>query len=133
MLGKRVAAAIIDILILFVVFLLFAFTIGEAESEDGGFSVSVTGIPGLLYFIVVFGYYIVTEWYWRATVGKKALGLKVVADSGGLTLGAVFIRNILRIIDSLPIFYLVGFIVAAARADRKRIGDLAAKTSVVEA
>ena len=90
-------------------------------------------VVSLVYFLLVIGYYIAAEFYLGATPGKKAMGLKVVSDSGPLTIGAVILRNVLRIVDGLPIFYLVGFICAAVRPDSKRIGDIVAKTSVVAA
>ena len=93
----------------------------------------VNGLHALVYFLLVIGYYIAAEFYLGATPGKKAMGLKVVSDSGPLTIGAVILRNVLRIVDGLPIFYLVGFICAAVRPDNKRIGDIVAKTSVVAA
>ena len=136
MLGKRVVAAIIDIVILAVVFFLMSAVFGDAESDtsDGAsFSANLDGLPALVYFLLVIGYYIAAEFYLGATPGKKAMGLKVVSDSGPLTIGAVILRNVLRIVDGLPIFYLVGFICAAVRPDNKRIGDIVAKTSVVPA
>ncbi len=133
MLGKRVAAAIIDIVILGVVWVVLALAIGDTESSDGRFSLSLNGFPALLFFAISIGYYILMEFYLGATVGKKALGLRVAADAGDLTLMAVVLRNVFRIVDGLPFFYLLGFIVAAARSDGKRIGDIVANTNVVAA
>lgn len=133
MLGKRVVAAIIDIVILGVVWFIMAAMFGETESDDGGFTASLNGFPALLFFAITLAYYIGMEMYMGATIGKKVLGLRVAADAGELTLSAVVLRNVFRIIDGLPVFYLLGFIVAAVRPDNKRIGDIVAKTSVVSA
>jgi uncharacterized RDD family membrane protein YckC len=43
----------------------------------------------------------------------------------------VAVRTILRIVDSLPAFYLLGFIVVVASKEKQRIGDMAAGTVVV--
>ena len=68
-----------------------------------------------------------------ATLGKKAMGLKVVRENGeAMDWGAVIIRNLLRIIDGIA-FYLVGAIVVWVSKKRQRLGDMAAKTLVVRA
>lgn len=136
MLGKRVVAAIIDLVILAVLFVVMSVLSGDAEldtSDGASFSANLDGLPALVFFALTIAYYIGTEFYWAATPGKKAMGLKVVSDDGPITLGAVILRNVLRIIDGLPVFYLVGFICAAVRPDNKRLGDIVAKTSVVAA
>jgi uncharacterized RDD family membrane protein YckC len=69
---------------------------------------------------------------WGATPGKRALGLKVVMDSGlPVTPAASLTRNLLRVADFLPFFY--GFALASMlmRRDFKRLGDIAAATLVV--
>ena len=67
-----------------------------------------------------------------ATPGKRALGLQVIMDNGlPITPAASFIRNLLRAVDILPLFYGFGLIGIIFRADNKRIGDLAAGTLVV--
>jgi len=43
------------------------------------------------------------------------------------------VRNILRIIDWLPFFYLIGFILIATNPKKQRIGDMAARSIVVKA
>jgi uncharacterized RDD family membrane protein YckC len=47
----------------------------------------------------------------------------------------VLARTVLRIVDALPIFYIVGLItvLATGRGRRQRVGDLAAGTLVVSA
>ena len=46
-----------------------------------------------------------------ATLGKLLLGLRVVnVDGSRIGWGASIIRNLLRIIDALPFFYLFGAI-----------------------
>jgi uncharacterized RDD family membrane protein YckC len=106
---------------------------GGSDTGDGGASFELTGGPALLFFLVVMGYYIALESSMGATIGKKVMGLKVVADNGELTLGAVVIRTLMRIVDALPFLYLVGFLTMAIRSDHKRLGDMVAGTNVVKA
>jgi uncharacterized RDD family membrane protein YckC len=59
------------------------------------------------------------------------LGRRIAA--GLIDTGAIVLRTLLRVVDWLP-FYLVGFIVVLATGSRRRrLGDLAAKTSVARA
>jgi uncharacterized RDD family membrane protein YckC len=88
----------------------------------------------LTFFVIRTGYAIMMEWFWQGqTVGKRVLGLRVV-DVNGLRLqpSQIIIRNLLRAVDSLPLFYLVGGIVCLATRNGQRLGDLAANTVVVQ-
>jgi uncharacterized membrane protein SpoIIM required for sporulation/uncharacterized RDD family membrane protein YckC len=66
------------------------------------------------------------------TPGKRLASVRVVAQDGATpTVGALLVRNVFRIIDSLPAIYGVGLLTAMIRADHVRIGDLAAGTLLV--
>jgi len=85
------------------------------------------------YFIVSIGYGIVTEWYWHGqTLGKRLLRLRVT-DALGLQLrfSQIVIRNLLRFVDSLPAFYLVGGLACLINRRAQRLGDFVANTIVV--
>jgi uncharacterized RDD family membrane protein YckC len=87
------------------------------------------------YFVISIGYGILLEWIWRGqTLGKRVLRLRVV-DAEGLRLqqNQVVIRNLLRFIDMLPAFYLVGGLACLFSRHSQRLGDLAANTVVVRA
>ena len=67
-----------------------------------------------------------------ATPGKRAMGLRVVMDSGlPVTPAASLVRNLLRSADFLPVGYALGLLMLLVRPDFKRLGDLAAGTLVV--
>ncbi|MBH9577386.1 RDD family protein [Inhella sp. 1Y17] len=69
---------------------------------------------------------------WGATPGKRALGLRVVMDSGlPVTPAASFTRNLLRVADFLPLAYAFGIVTMLLNRECKRLGDLAAGTLVV--
>ena len=85
------------------------------------------------YFVFSQGYGIATEWLWRGqTVGKRVMRLRVV-DARGLRLSfaQVVLRNLLRFVDGLPMFYLVGGVASLLNRRAQRLGDLAADTLVV--
>jgi len=66
---------------------------------------------------------------WGATVGKRALGLRVVNEAGGsVSLGQAMIRNFIRGVEmALPFVPLIAFF----NSRFQRLGDLAAGTLVV--
>ena len=87
----------------------------------------------IAYFIVTFGYSIAFEWLWRGqTIGKRALKLRVVdADGLRLTSAQIVIRNLLRLVDLLPLFYTVGGVFLLFSKKLQRLGDVAANTVVI--
>ena len=87
----------------------------------------------VLFFVLSIGYPIVLEWAWRGqTVGKWLLRLQVM-DVQGLRLhfAQIVVRNLLRFVDALPFFYLVGGVACLVSRYGQRLGDLAANTVVV--
>ena len=87
----------------------------------------------LLFFAVNIGYAIVLEWFWNGqTLGKRVVGLRVM-DVRGLRLrfSQVAIRNLLRAVDGLPLFYFLGGLTCLISRNGQRLGDLAANTVVV--
>ncbi|HLK67836.1 MAG TPA: RDD family protein [Bryobacteraceae bacterium] len=90
------------------------------------------GLGVILYFVISTGYAMVFEWRWRGqTLGKRVMGLRVI-DAQGLRLqfSQIAVRNLLRPVDTLPLFYLVGGITSLLNRHGQRLGDLAANTVV---
>ena len=96
---------------------------------------AVVGLTVVLGFALPIFYGIAFEGYWRGqTPGKRMLRLRVMDASGlRLDLRQVVIRNLLRAVDALPNFYLVGGAACLFSARAQRLGDLAADTVVVRA
>ena len=87
----------------------------------------------LSYFVISIGYGVATEWLWRGqTLGKRLVRLRVMDARGlRLQLHQVLMRNLLRFVDLLPAFYLVGGVACLFSRHAQRLGDLAANTVVV--
>lgn len=66
------------------------------------------------------------------TPGKRLAGVRLVSRDGGVpSAGALLLRNVFRVFDSLPLFYLVGLVTVTVTRDHVRIGDMAAGTLLV--
>ncbi len=87
----------------------------------------------LAYFVIWLGYGIILESLMQGrTFGKKVFHLRVVDEHGlRLTFGQIVIRNLLRFVDMLPAFYLVGGLACLVSRRCQRLGDFAANTVVV--
>jgi len=99
----------------------------SADAAQGVFTVA--------YFVVSLLYGMVSEWMWQGqTVGKRMLGIRVM-DRDGLPMqvSQIVVRNLLRPVDMLPVFYLVGGVTVLGSRYGQRIGDFAANTVVVRA
>ena len=88
------------------------------------------GVVWALAALVVFSY---LEGRYGATPGKKALGIRVVGtDLRPCGFARGFVRNILKIVDGFFNF-LVGIVLVAFTEHWQRVGDLAARTIVIDA
>jgi uncharacterized RDD family membrane protein YckC len=66
------------------------------------------------------------------TPGKRSVGIRVVTRAGGPPgAGALLVRNVFRLIDSLPVAYGVGLTLMVLTKDSLRCGDMAAGTLLV--
>lgn len=125
--GRRAVAIIIDTILLMIVgWVIASFTGGTTTS-----GYEINGGPAFLLFLIAMAYYVVMEVQWGGTLGKMALGLKVVKEGGErIDWKASIIRNVLRLIDGF-FFYLVGAIIVWTSKKKQRLGDIVAHTLVV--
>lgn len=126
--GRRIAAGFIDLIPL----VLISVGLSHRVEGDEGFQVRLEGVNFLLMVLISLGYYFVLETLTGTTAGKRLMGITVVDSAGGRP-GAVTVlkRTLLRIVDALPAFYLVGFICVLATPEKHRVGDMVAHTRVV--
>jgi uncharacterized RDD family membrane protein YckC len=95
------------------------------------------GLASAIFIVAVFAlqwwYGALFEHFWGGrTPGKSLLRLRVI-DARGLriTFAQAVVRNLLRVVDILPGFYLVGAIAALVDPSMRRLGDMAAGTVVI--
>ncbi len=132
-LGRRIAAALIDAAIITILLVLVAKGLGEEGTTKRSLWAETEGSPRAVFLLLTFAYFFGTEFVWAQTLGKRVMKLRVVGlDGGRLSPAAAAIRNLVRFVDALPLLYIVGAITVFATGDRRaRLGDLAAKTKVV--
>ncbi len=136
-LGTRAAAAAVDAAVLAVANIaLIAFFVAAGASGEWatGWASWGTAIVVLVTGLNFFLYYTLFEALWDGrTPGKRALGIRVVLDTGRpITANAAAVRNLIRIVDFLvPLGPLPGLVLVFAHPSNKRLGDLAAGTIVV--
>ena len=86
----------------------------------------------LFFLFVIFAYFILMEAYIGWTVGKRALGVKVVTNAGNkIGLSKSLVRNLLRLVDGLPALNILGIVLIACSPKSQRFGDYVAKTFVI--
>lgn len=141
-LGTRGLAALVDAFILsmsaWIFFCIGIVALAGIVSAVPGLDDGITGaialaILVLLIFTYVWGYYVFFETVWRGqTPGKQWLKLRVVREGGyQITFAQAAIRNIVRLADLLPGFYVVGALVMLFEPRSRRLGDMVAGTLVI--
>lgn len=119
----RFFAVLIDGILVGIVNVIISFALGSGSS-----------LATIVAVIIAFGYFIVLEALQGATLGKMALGLRVVKTDGTpISWSESVVRNLLRIVDEIPfvIPYLLAAILVWNSPTRQRLGDRVAKTVVV--
>lgn len=89
----------------------------------------VIGLMALLIGLGSFAYFILLELFLRGqTIGKRFMRIRVVkADGFALDPGSILVRNIFRLIDNVPLMWIVP--VLSRRS--QRTGDMVAGTIVI--
>ena len=134
-LGDRFIAFVLDTAFLFGLYALvdsWAFMRwGSVEGNELRLTTASLLIAITMNAALLFLYGFLLEAAWGATLGKAMVGIKVAGAGRPRSISNCALRNLLRIIDGLG-FYLVGTAVAACSAARQRIGDIYARTVVIE-
>jgi uncharacterized RDD family membrane protein YckC len=104
-------------------------TIPSLEANQADFALIVVAPAAAIYFL----YHPVLEVLMRGrTPGKRIAGVRIVKRDGGVPgIGPLLVRNLFRLVDSLPFLYLVGLVATLLTSQSVRIGDIAAGTLLV--
>lgn len=87
----------------------------------------------MIFLVVIFVYFVVLEGFLGCTVGKRLLRRRVVRiDGGNPGLLRALLRNLLRLVDGLPVLSILGVVLIILSPENARVGDLVAGTRVVK-
>jgi uncharacterized RDD family membrane protein YckC len=143
--GWRFAAVLVDTAVLLGIFLVaimvWAFVLvaqGRVDPNDPASAqalaqdlVGSDWIFNALFFGALFVYYTVLESIFGASVGKLAFRMRVVMLDGSRPTGvAILVRNLIRVPEAW-LLYIPSGISCLASSHRQRLGDHAARTTVV--
>jgi len=130
---RRGIAWIVDILFLSIFF--FPITYFYSGKWIMGPEEHLWGISDpicLVFLLIIFAYLILMEAYVSWTVGKRIAGMRVVNRNGNkIGFSKSVIRNLLRLVDGLPAFNILGMILIARSPEGQRFGDRVARTYVI--
>jgi uncharacterized RDD family membrane protein YckC len=140
--GRRVLAILVDLLVLSLldffinaVFGVTHVTSGSPLVPPGGNSTgftSATDVGWVWLTVVWLVYFVGLEALFGATAGKGICRLRVTDRAGRRpALRHIVVRTVARIVDGLPVIYVIGGSVALLSPWRQRIGDHVAGTVVL--
>ena len=135
--GERAIATVVDALLLlcFLIALLFVYTLwgrGDLDAEVRAASRTIFILLGVGFLVGIVSYDIFFDLVFEGrTPGKRLTRLRVVDATGqSPDLLTSMLRNLMRLVDMLPLGYGVGA-VTMFFTDTRRLGDLVAGTVVV--
>lgn len=132
--SRRLIAIFIDYFLFLLISNYLLGLVGEKYiTEDGGIGFRAEGFPALLITVPWFLLLPILEGYTGQTIGKMLLKIKVVrVDGTRLSVGPSIARHLFDFVDYLPFLGIVGLLVASNNKLNQRVGDLVARTIVVE-
>lgn len=136
-LGSRAMAYLVDVALLgavtLVVYFLVTLLIPDPVNAVLGLSSLVRTISAAVLFFGLWIFWTAFEVAWNGqSPGKRLVRIRVVqADGSPTTVFASAVRNLLRIVDFLPVCYPVGVISMLIDRKHRRLGDLLAGTVLV--
>lgn len=132
--GSRTVAEVLDLLVQFGV--LLALTLVLSLASTGGLDVGQTlaiVLVLLMVFLVLVGYPVAMETLWNGrTLGKAAMGLRVVTSEGGpVRFRHAAIRGIFGLVEIWVFIGSIAVVSMLVTQRNQRVGDLVAGTIVV--
>lgn len=131
--GTRFIAALVDHLILVLVLVVINLASLIFLSLGSALEAWALALRTALSFLTIWGYFLFFEWRWNGqTPGKRWTKIRVIRRDGTpVSITEVAIRNLVRVVDFLPLGYGVGLVTMFIHPQSARLGDLAAGTLVV--
>ena len=128
----RVAASIIDFIVLLIPGLLISFLLEATMHAENEFQKVLLNITDISYTTILWWIYcaVLQSSAWQATVGKKAVGLKVVDENGNrISFGRATGRYFASYISALIL--CIGYMMVGWTSRKQGLHDMIAGTLVV--
>jgi uncharacterized RDD family membrane protein YckC len=132
-LPSRGVAELLDLLVMYVALLLLA-VIGALSGLNDSLDSAAGSALALVAFVGIFvGYPVLFETLSRGrSLGKMAMGLRVVREDGGpIHFRHAFVRGLLSVLEIYATFGTIAILTSLVSAKGKRVGDFLAGTVVV--
>jgi len=138
--GIRGVAITVDAVVWFALFFATTLSVaagtGHLTATADGLTANLDGTPAAIAFTLWLAlgltYHTVFEWWYGKTLGKYLVSIRAArVDGTPLSLHESFSRNVVRLVDFLPVCYLVGIGFLTVSDDNQRLGDRVADTVVV--
>jgi uncharacterized RDD family membrane protein YckC len=126
----RFPSGAIDYIIICAFSFGYIMLVGKSNSEGGK---TVTGIPALVPILFWFCWLVLAEVFFGTTLGHYINGLKIISMEGGKPSFSQSLRR--RLCDVIEIswcFGLIAFLIIKNTQLHQRLGDIWAKTLVVD-
>lgn len=133
---RRLKACIVDYAICFTLVGLGIYIWGDRHVNiDGSVSWEMHGLPGLITFFIpwLFFFPAIESFNSGQTIGKALFRIKTVQDGfSKVSFSGSLIKHMFDPIDFMPVFGILGMLVTTRNKYKQRIGDLVAKTVVID-
>jgi len=138
-LGRRFLALLLDGVLLTLIYVIasntdfrYGFSFSWVARGTGSIVVWRYFLSLLFAQIPTFIYFLVLETVTNGlTLGKSVMGVRVAENGQPASRKACLIRNVVRLVDYLPVSYLVGILSVSVDRKMRRVGDIVAGTVVV--
>src|SRR5204862_5662026 len=125
----RVGAMVIDVVIGWIVLAIPANVLDPSAlgNNPSPHDTAMLGVIALIALTLWFNYLVIGEWRWGQTLGKAAVGIRVVGeDERGVTWNRAVVRNLLLVVD-----FVLGLFMIPLSERGQRLGDRAGHTLVL--
>ena len=132
-LGTRFVALAIDTAIQAALLVILILSLYKSFDWDDLLTEWYMAAAIIIVALILYGYFFIFELIMKGrTPGKAAMRIRVIRRDGrAVDLPGILVRNLLRLIDSMPTLYTVGIICMFVTQDSRRLGDMVAGTVVV--
>jgi len=118
-LGRRIGAGLLDLLALIVLLPIVGVLFGQGHASGGSASVHLRGASVAVWALLALAYYFITEALSGQTPGKHLMKVRVMRTDGRKpSPAAIVVRTVLRSVDVLPAFYLLGLVMVVCSGGR---------------